>query len=495
MFRKACWGILQGVSAFTLLAGVISHLNSKPNILSSLLGRPSLDFVSLQPLQKEHLLREQLKSQSLWFVQLRWLAIFIALTLVLVTGNVLGILPKEVRPPLLFCILLLAMCNLAFWQLSRNSSHPYQLILAQAILDLFFLTLFLHFSGGLENPLFILYTLHIIIAGILMTPRACYLITTVAVALLSFMAIGEFTTILAHHTIDKLDHTVYSPLSVGVHLLSFTGILFLTAYFTTLIMGQLRKSQLQLSRAGKLAALGEIVGQIAHEVNNPIAIISTKAKLLTSRLKEVRHGESWINPPKEDASGMRCAIEKVLLDLQKIDTHAERIASITKGLLAFCRPSAEKKAIIDANQAVKATLHLLDRSALNGLSFRINLTEKPLWIYGNFNELQQVILNVINNAIDAMPDGGQLEVTTLTRDNSAIISLTDSGVGIPPGDIDLIFDPFFTTKPEGKGTGLGLSISHGIVQDHGGHIDVESTLGRGSTFTIKLPLRTKEFSQ
>jgi signal transduction histidine kinase len=446
-------------------------------------------------------------------VQLRWLAIFIALTLVLVTGNVLDILPKEVRSPLLFCILLLAMCNLAFWHLSRNSSHPYQLILVQTILDLFFLTLFLHFSGGLENPLFILYTLHIIIAGILMTPRACYLITTMAVALLSFMAVGECTGILAHHTIDRLDHTVYGPLSVGIHLLSFTGILFLTAYFTTLIMGQLRKSQLQLCRAGKLVALGEIVGQIAHEVNNPIAIISTKAKLLTSRLKEVSYSESRINLPKvenpkgppsvggtpslgwEDASGMSCTIEKVLRDLQKIDTHAERIASITKGLLAFCRPSAEKKTIIDANQAVRATLRLLDRPALNGLSFRINLTEKPLWIYGNFNELQQVILNIINNAIDAMPDGGQLEVTTLTQDNSAIISLTDSGVGISPGDIDLIFDPFFTTKPEGKGTGLGLSISHGIVQDHGGHIDVESTLGRGSTFTIKLPLRVKEFSQ
>ncbi|MFN3466443.1 MAG: sensor histidine kinase [Candidatus Brocadiales bacterium] len=477
MFGEARRSILQGVFDSTLLTRAISHLNSKPNILSSLLGWPSLDFVSLQPLQKEYLLREQLQSQSLWFVQLRWLAVFIALTLVLVTGNVLDILPEEVRPPLLFCILLLAMCNLAFWYLSRNSSRPYQLILIQTILDLFFLTLFLHFSGGLENPLFILYTLHTIIAGILMTPRACYLITTVAVALLSFMAIGECTGILAHHTIDKLDHTVYSTLSVGVHLLSFTGILFLTAYFTTLIMGQLRKSQFQLCRAGKLAALGEIVGQIAHEVNNPIAIISAKAKLLTNRLQE------------------GCTMEKALLDLQKIDTHAERIASITKGLLAFCRPSAEKKAIIDVNQAVKATLRLLDRSALNGLSFRINLAEKPLWIYGNFNELQQVFLNIINNAIDAMPDGGQLEVTTLTQDNSAIISLTDSGVGIPPGDIDLIFDPFFTTKPEGKGTGLGLSISHGIVQDHGGHIDVASTLGRGSTFTIRLPLRVKEFGQ
>lgn len=141
---------------------------------------------------------------------------------------------------------------------------------------------------------------------------------------------------------------------------------------------------------------------------------------------------------------------------------------------------------------VKATLGLLDKSTFNGLSIRTKLAERPLWVYGNFNELQQVILNIMNNAIDAMPDGGQLEVTTLDRDSFAAISLADTGVGIPPEAITHIFDPFFTTKPEGKGTGLGLSISHGIVHDHKGHIDVESTPGRGTTFTIKLPRRTKE---
>ena len=460
--------------AIILLAGGMSSFDLKSNILSSLLGRPSLDFVSLHPLQKEHLQREQLCNQSLWFVHLRWLAVSIALTLVLVTGPVLGILPKEVRLPLLLCILLLAVCNLAFWYLSRTSYHPYQLILIQAILDLFFLTLFLHFSGGLENPLFVLYTLHVIIAGILMTSWACYLITAVAATLFSSMAVGEYTGMLAHYSV--VSHCPFSstPLAIGSHILSFTAVLFLAAYFTALITELLRKSEVQLCQAGKLAALGEIVGQIAHEINNPVAIISAKAKLLMGRLKE------------------GCATEKALLDLQKIDTHAERIASITKGLLTFCRPSIEKKTAIDASHVVKATLGLLDKSTFNGLSIRTRLAEQPLWIYGNFNELQQVVLNIMNNAIDAMPDGGQLEVTTLGRDSFATISLADNGVGIPPEDIAHIFDPFFTTKPEGKGTGLGLSISHGIVQDHKGHIDIESTPGRGTTFTIKLPLKTKE---
>lgn len=446
-------------------------LDLKPNILSSVLGNPTLGLVPLHHLQREHL-----RNQSLWFVHLRWLAVFIALALIATTGAIFGLLPEEVRSPLLSCVFLLALCNIAFWYLSNTSPHPYQLILVQTIIDLFFLTLFLHYTGGLENPLFILYILHVIIAGILMTPRACYLITTVAVVLPSLMAIGESTAILNHHTVAELDYPIASPLSVGVYLLSFTAVLFLTAYFTTLIMGQLRKSQVQLCQAGKLAALGEIVGQIAHEINNPVAIISAKAKLLMGRLKE------------------GCTIEKALLDLQKIDTHAERIASITKGLLTFCRPSIEKKTAIDASHVVKATLGLLDKSTFNGLSIRTKLAERPLWIYGNFNELQQVILNIMNNAIDAMPDGGQLEVTTLDRDSFATISLADNGVGIPPEDIVHIFDPFFTTKPEGKGTGLGLSISHGIVQDHKGHIDVESTPGRGSTFTIKLPLKTKDLA-
>ncbi len=448
---------------------IMSQFNLKPNILSSLLWRPSLDFVSLPPLQKE-----QLQQQSLWFIHLRWVAVFVALTLVLITGPILGILPREVHFPLLFCVFLLAICNLAFRYLSKTFPHPYRLILAQTILDLFFLTLFLHFSGGLENPLFVLYILHVIIAGILMTPRACYLITTVTVALLSFIGIGELTGMLTHYAVAGLAYQTPDILSVGVQILSFTAILFLTAYFTTLIMEQLRKSQAQLLRAGKLASLGEIIGQISHEINNPIAIISAKAKLLRGRLME------------------GCAIEKILHDLQKIDTHAERIASITKGLLAFCRPSLEKKVIIDINHVVKATLGLLDRSTFNGLSFRANLSERPLWILGNFNELQQVILNLVNNAIDAMPNRGQLEITTRAQDNFVIVSIADTGVGIPPEHIDLIFDPFFTTKSEGKGTGLGLSITHGIVQDHKGHIDVESTLGRGSTFTIRLPPKNKE---
>lgn len=457
-----------------LLAGSTSSFNLKPNILSSLLGRPSLDFVSLHPLQKEHLQREQLCNQSLWFVHLRWLAVSIALSLVLITGPVLGILPKEVRLPLLLCILLLAVCNLAFWYLSRTSYHPYQLILIQTIIDLFFLTLFLHYTGGLENPLFVLYILHVIIAGILMTPRACYLITAVAVALFSSMAVGEYTGMLAHCSVVSHCQLNSTSLAIGAHILSFTAVLFLAAYFTVLITERLRKSQVQLYQAGKLAALGETIGQIAHEINNPMAIISAKSKLLSAKLTE------------------GCTLEKALLDLQKIDTHAERIASITKGLLTFCRPSIERKTAIDANHVIKATLGLLDKSTSNGLSIRTKLAERPLWIHGNFNELQQVILNIMNNAIDAMPDGGQLEVTTLAQNSLAIISLTDSGTGIPPETLHLIFDPFFTTKPEGKGTGLGLSISHGIVQDHKGHIDVESTPGRGTTFTIKLPLRTKE---
>jgi two-component system NtrC family sensor kinase len=271
---------------------------------------------------------------------------------------------------------------------------------------------------------------------------------------------------------------------VGARLLSFTTILFLSAYFTTLVVGQLRKSQSQLCRAGKLAALGEIIGQIAHEINNPVAIIAAKAKLLRGKLQVV--------PGNEAAQDIRPVAEKAILDLEKIDTHAERIASITKGLLAFCRPSMEKKTAIDLNQVVKSTLNLLDKPTPGNISFKINLAGKPLWVDGNFNELQQVVLNLVNNAIDAMPDGGELKVATLANDKFATISLTDNGAGITPENIPFIFDPFFTTKPEGRGTGLGLSISHGIVQDHKGHIDVESTPNRGSTFTIRLPLRAKE---
>ena len=235
----------------------------------------------------------------------------------------------------------------------------------------------------------------------------------------------------------------------------------------------------QLVQAGKMAAIGELAGNFAHEVNNPVAIISGKAKLLLEEYSD------------DDLP------QDVIEDLRKIDLHAERISKITNGLLAFSRPSLGKKERLDLNELVQSTLQFVD-DAVRAARIRLVRQFDPALprVLGNGNELQQVFLNILTNAIDAMCQGGVLEVDTRARVAQTStekrrlvveVSISDSGPGMRDDIIERIFEPFFTTKGEEKGTGLGLSISQGLIHSHRGRIDVHSAPGKGTTFVVVLP--------
>jgi hypothetical protein len=174
--------------------------------------------------------------------------------------------------------------------------------------------------------------------------------------------------------------------------------------------------------------------------------------------------------------------------LEKIERQTFRAAKIVNSLLNLARPSDGESAPVDVNVIVGDVLSLLEHQFRNGrIQVRKELTSSGLFVKGVEYKLQQVFLNLLLNARDAMPRGGWLTLTTRCDARGVIVEVADTGTGIPSEHLSRIYDPFFTTKSDGRGTGLGLSVTYGIVQEHGGTLTCESVMGQGTRFTLTLP--------
>jgi signal transduction histidine kinase len=230
---------------------------------------------------------------------------------------------------------------------------------------------------------------------------------------------------------------------------------------------ELQRTQDQLIRSAKLAAVGELAASVAHEVNNPLQTILNITYLLA-----------------QDSTS-----EQVREDLKLIEKEVLRARGIVRSLLDFAHRGEAAWGLEDVNKAVESVLSLAKvRTEASGITVATNLEPAlpPVWADGE--QLKQVFLNIVTNALDAMPNGGTLTVTTRRVNDRLVVEFSDTGVGIPEEFLSRVFEPFFTTKPAGKGTGLGLAVSQSIVERHGGDISVRSQVGRGSTFTVSLPV-------
>ena len=228
----------------------------------------------------------------------------------------------------------------------------------------------------------------------------------------------------------------------------------------------------QLAQADKLSSIGLLAAGVAHEINTPLAVISSYAQMLSKQLK----GDQRLGPV-----------------LDKITQQSFRAAEIANGLLNFSRTSTTEFRETNLNQVIRDTLSLLEHQFKTAqVNVDLTLAEELPFISGNPGKLQQVFLNLLLNAKEAMPAGGRLSVATLFNGHVEAV-ITDSGTGIAPEHLKRIYDPFFTTKTTPKpgdrrGTGLGLSVSYGIIQEHAGKIHVESAVGSGTTFHLEFPL-------
>jgi two-component system NtrC family sensor kinase len=231
-------------------------------------------------------------------------------------------------------------------------------------------------------------------------------------------------------------------------------------------------TQQQIGRSEQLASVGRLAAGIAHEINNPLVGVLAFADMM--REKE--------NMDEQDRQ-----------DLDLIIRETKRVREIVRGLLDFARETPAKKSHVDINELIRQTLRLLGkRDAFASIFIVEDLDDDLPPVDVDRNQLQQVLMNLMLNACESMSAGGTLMADSSASDGRVVVKLTDTGCGIKPEHLDKIFEPFFTTKPVGEGTGLGLAVSYGIIQQHGGTLEVQSEAGRGTTFTITLPAATDE---
>jgi two-component system NtrC family sensor kinase len=236
------------------------------------------------------------------------------------------------------------------------------------------------------------------------------------------------------------------------------------------------RTRLQLEHAAKLASVGELAAGIAHEINNPLAVINEEAGLI----------KDLMNPEFGPPSGT----EELLPHLDTITKSVFRCRDITHKLLGFVRKDQVELRSCDLGKVIDGVVDGLlgKRPAVSNIEIVRNYGDRISEIETDANQLQQVLLNIINNAIDALEgQSGRIAIRTFAKGEEVCIAISDTGKGMTSEQMGKIFMPFYTTKEVGRGTGLGLSVSYGIVKNLGGDIEVQSGIGEGSTFTIVLP--------
>ena len=425
---------------------------------------------------------EGIGEQIAWFLSMRWIVAAVTTAAIFVSQHVLRLLPDAVTPYLWMGCMALWLTSLVFHWTKNEFGNFRSCMLWLILTDLVILTHLLHFSGGLENPLFVIYIFHVIIAGILLPKRDAYLVSALIAAFFLFAAFGEYFRLLPHYTLAIFPHEGHGAQAAHAsHQLPFvlgtTGTFLIllggSTFFTTTIMERLRASNQRLLQAEKFGALGQLVAYIAHEVNNPIGIISTRMKLARSGADE------YASP------------EFLKETLEIVDRQADRVGNVVRSLLSLSKPHLQPKSPTDFNDVLSEALYILSgRVSRAGIIMEETLAEDLPKIESRRNDLLHVFLNILNNAIDAMPRGGALKVESHLADGWISASIADTGPGISEEFLDKIFDPFYTTKSHEQGTGLGLSISLALVRSLGGEIKVESARGKGSCFRVRFPWRT-----
>jgi len=277
-------------------------------------------------------------------------------------------------------------------------------------------------------------------------------------------------------------------LVVLISFVSFFSVLIISFFLAKRLVGRMETADLerakmheQVIETGKLASIGELAAGIAHEVNNPVAIMVEEAGWIEDLLEEEEFHKSD-------------NLDEFKRALKQVRAQGARCKQITHKLLSFARKTHSQLSDLQLNELIEEVVGLCQRTArYSNIKIETELHSCLPAITASPSEIQQVLLNLVNNAIDAIgKKGGTVKISTGMDNRCAVIDVSDTGCGIHEAYVQRIFDPFFTTKPVGKGTGLGLSICYGIIDKMGGSISVNSAVGKGTTFHVQIPISQRE---
>jgi signal transduction histidine kinase len=423
-------------------------------------------------------------------VVVRWLAVVI----VALAAPFAGLSPSDLEAT--YTVVALGALYTLALQLLVIERHPgwlsggYLTSLAEAALS----SLAVLASGGAASPLFLAYFLVVVTAAVRFRLRASLIAAAASIGLYTLVAVlhprgavpapgelalrGGFLVLagmLAGYLAQEVEESrraLATELARTKELHRASAALArenaeLSAHLRD-HLEELARTQDQLIEAAKLAAIGRLAANVAHEINNPLTAVLTNAELLLEDL-----------PADSPARA----------DLLTVRDEALRARDIVRHLLDSARQSLPTLEQFEPRSVLEGVISLVQkRAASAGVQIHQSHAPEPLPIVADVGQIKQVFINLLTNAIDAMPDGGDLFITTGRERDKVVIAVRDTGTGILPEHRDRIFEPFFTTKSAVSGIGLGLAVSYGIVEHHGGRLTVDSTPGAGSTFCVYLPM-------
>ncbi|MGA6994248.1 MAG: ATP-binding protein [Candidatus Deferrimicrobiaceae bacterium] len=475
---------------------------------------------------------EELLVRVGWIVKVRWLFLAVLAVTIVAGRYMFGIRFPVGRVLLVWAVILLY--NLGFdlyYRLRKSESVPdltYSRIetYLQIGMDLLALTFLIHFTGGAENPFIYFYLFHAILASMLLPRAEVWLLGLVSYCMFLSVVALEYLEVVPHYQLEGLflhsrhgNLLFLSVVSLGLLITMVT-----TIYLSCTIVNSLRlretklvltrnmlekksgelaeanaklvERQKQLVQAEKLASMGQLVSGIAHEINNPIQFIQGNMQILREAIRDIL---PVLDAKGEKDRGLKIARlpypffrEQVQVLLKDMGDGAARIGNIVRDLKTFARRDEGRlDEKVDVNRMVETATRLV-HNKIKRYRLEQSLAEGLPVLKGSVIQLEQVVVNTLINAAEAVedrPDACIRIATRLENDGGQIrLSISDNGPGMTEEVKDRLFDPFFTTKQRIGGTGLGMSITYGIIKEHGGSIEVDSRLGRGTTFHYILPV-------
>lgn len=411
-----------------------------------------------------------------WLVSLRFGAcavVFLVSTVAWLLGVLVQPLPLYAVGAAMLAYNLLFRLSQADWPASREAVE--RNILQQIVFDVVALATLLYFSDLPRNPFLSYFVFHTIIAGMYLRGWTPYGVAALETALVGGLILLEHLGLIPSFPLRfQVDLSAVDrpgPLYLLVVFLAFSSTVWAATYFTTAIRRYVDRAHAEIRQKEKLLGIGQLVAGIAHQIANPLDGLQNCLQRIGERV--------------DDDPQLAEYVQMMVGALARIEQTAKRVQS-------FARPRGITLQRVDVNRVVESTLQLVGHCPHKGLRMATELEDVPA-VQGDPYTLQEVLFNLCMNALAAMPDGGELTLRSRSlgrgdedQMGSVAIEVADTGMGIPRVNLEKIFEPFFTTRSESGGTGLGLGLCRMLISEMGGRIEVASTVGEGTTFTVVL---------